>query len=232
MSEKFCGVYIIINLLTSDSYIGQSKNIYRRWKQHKTELKHKVHCNWKLQRAYNKHGESNFDFKILTTCLEAELLKAEEYWYQYYKKESYLYNVASPVESIKHSVESRLKISVSKKGNSKPNSGSFKPGHKPSPESEARRAQSVSKAKKGKKLSPEHRLKLSLAHKGKPTGRKGVRFSEEHRAKLSLAKKGKKSWNQGIKATEEHKQKLTEGHARRKEKLQKALMAEVPAAEQ
>jgi G:T-mismatch repair DNA endonuclease (very short patch repair protein) len=45
-------------------------------------------------------------------------------------------------------------------------------------------------AKKGGKLSEEHKKKLSEAKKGK-------KFSEEHKKKLSEAKKGKPTWNKG-----------------------------------
>lgn len=43
----------------------------------------------------------------------------------------------------------------------------------------------------GKKLSDEHRAKLSASHKGKPSSMKGKKLSPEHRAKLSTALKGK-----------------------------------------
>ena len=59
-------------------------------------------------------------------------------------------------------------------------------------------------AKKGKKLSKEHRKKISDA-------RKGIKFSEEHRKKLSKAKKGKSPWNKdktGI-YSEETKKKMS-----------------------
>ena len=64
---------------------------------------------------------------------------------------------------------------------------------------ETRRKMSL--AKKGKKRSPfseEHKLKMSLAHKGKP-------FSEEHKLKMSLARKGKP-------LSEEHKRKMSLAH--------------------
>jgi len=46
--------------------------------------------------------------------------------------------------------------------------------------------------KKKKPLTEEHRLKLSKAHKGKPSWNKGKKFSEETKKKMSEAKLGKK----------------------------------------
>ena len=47
----------------------------------------------------------------------------------------------------------------------------------------------MSEAKKGKKLSEEHRKKLSETMKGKPAHNKGVPMSEEQKKKLSEAAK-------------------------------------------
>ena len=35
MSEKICGIYKITNLVNGKVYIGQSQDIYSRWKEHK-----------------------------------------------------------------------------------------------------------------------------------------------------------------------------------------------------
>lgn len=58
----------------------------------------------------------------------------------------------------------------------------------------------ISEAHKGKKLSEEHRLKLSESLKGRPSWNAGI-------------KTGKPSWNRGIPATPEHREKLIASHA-------------------
>ena len=63
--EKICGIYCIENLVNSKKYIGSSINIKNRWYSHKTSLKKGLHHSYKLQRAWNKYGEENFEFKIL-----------------------------------------------------------------------------------------------------------------------------------------------------------------------
>lgn len=50
----------------------------------------------------------------------------------------------------------------------------------------------ISESNKGRKVTEEQRMKMSLAKKGKPSTFKGKHFSEESRRKLSLAHKGLK----------------------------------------
>lgn len=52
---------------------------------------------------------------------------------------------------------------------------------------------------KGRKASPEHKKKLSEAHKGQTSWAKGKTFSVEYRRKLSEAHKGQPAWNKGKK---------------------------------
>lgn len=62
------------------------------------------------------------------------------------------------------------------------------------------RCKRMGEAKKGKKLSEEHKRKISETLEGKPTWNKGKKltpFSEEHKRKLSEAKKGKPAPNKG-----------------------------------
>ena len=59
------GVYIIQNKITNAIYVGQTKNFYRRWGKHIRSLLNMTHHNSSLQFDVNKHGISNFDFKIV-----------------------------------------------------------------------------------------------------------------------------------------------------------------------
>ena len=49
------GIYAIHNIKTDKYYIGQSKDIEHRWKQHKSRLKNNKHENEHLQNSYNKY---------------------------------------------------------------------------------------------------------------------------------------------------------------------------------
>ena len=79
------------------------------------------------------------------------------------------------------------------------------------------------KGRKQKPFSEEHKLKLSISHKGKPAVNKGVPMSEEQRAKLSKAKMGKPAWNKGVPASEQQKlkQSITMKNKLRLKKLDK-----------
>lgn len=73
-----CGIYSIINKHNGKMYIGQSIDIEKRFRQHKSHLNNQTHVNKHLQSAWDKYGESSFNFNILLICSEHEL-DAEEY---------------------------------------------------------------------------------------------------------------------------------------------------------
>ena len=75
--DNSAGIYAIYCVLSDRVYIGSSKNIYRRWKEHQNSLKKGKHCNFYLQDSWNKHGEKFFVFHILEICKEENLLKRE-----------------------------------------------------------------------------------------------------------------------------------------------------------
>ena len=59
------GVYGIIHIPSRNAYIGSSVDIDRRFREHKRSLKKNSHYCSYLQRAWNKYGEQQFEFKIL-----------------------------------------------------------------------------------------------------------------------------------------------------------------------
>ena len=72
------GIYRIKNIVNGKCYYGSSKDIEKRWKQHKKELKNKIHINCILQRAWDKYGENNFLFVIVEECIITVLLETEQ----------------------------------------------------------------------------------------------------------------------------------------------------------
>ncbi len=95
-SEILSGIYKITNVINNKVYIGSSKDIYRRWIQHKNKLNHNKHLNRHLQFAWNKYGEENFTFEIIELCDEESLLINEQKWYEYYNsgEDKYGYNLS------------------------------------------------------------------------------------------------------------------------------------------
>lgn len=100
MKNKKCGIYLITNTIVNKYYVGSSKNIMRRWIQHKNKLKGQVHCNILLQNAYDKYGISNFNFQILEECIEQDLIEKELYWVNKYNSMDHNigYNILKPGE--------------------------------------------------------------------------------------------------------------------------------------
>lgn len=72
------GIYRIRNLINNQCYYGSSKQIEKRIKTHKRELKKNIHINRILQRAWNKYGETNFLFEIVELCETNVLLELEQ----------------------------------------------------------------------------------------------------------------------------------------------------------
>lgn len=59
--KNVCGIYIIYNKINKKCYVGQTKNLYKRCKEHINSLNNNYHYNKYLQRSYNKYGSNNFD---------------------------------------------------------------------------------------------------------------------------------------------------------------------------
>lgn len=82
--EIISGIYSITNIANNKLYIGSSKNIYKRWKEHRNMLKKNEHHSKHLQAAWNKYGEESFIFNILEECNNEDLLAREQYYMDLY----------------------------------------------------------------------------------------------------------------------------------------------------
>lgn len=78
---KKSGVYKITNIINGKLYIGSSNNCKRRLREHFSQLRHNKHFNRKLQFAFNKYGESNFNFDIIEYVKNDDLLLEREQYY-------------------------------------------------------------------------------------------------------------------------------------------------------
>lgn len=75
------GIYKIQNKITGQTYVGQSVDIERRWKQHKSLSTYK---DAPLYEDVRKLGWDKFSFGILEVCEEHELNAKEKYWIDLY----------------------------------------------------------------------------------------------------------------------------------------------------
>ncbi len=168
---KKCGIYIIRNEANGKVYVGQSSDVTGRLKGHKRLLSRGVHFNPHLQHAFTLYGESFFSFSEVETVNRDMLDSKEIAWISYYNScnPDFGYNVASGGMSFSHSEETKLKISRAGIG------------RKLGPPSDSARAK-MRAAKLGRKLTEEHKKKISESGKGKPHN-----WSAQSRASVSRA---------------------------------------------
>lgn len=170
-----CGIYMIQNKVNGKIYIGQARDIEKRWGTHKAELRGNYHINKHLQRSWNRDGEDNFEFTVICKCDENQLNTME---IDYISKlrtydPAYGYNKTYGGEGGRHTKETRKKMSESSKGKHLSEETKKK----------------LSELNKGKIMSEETRKKLSESKKGKNHPSYGKHFSEEHRKKMSESTK-------------------------------------------
>lgn len=65
---KTAGIYAIVNVLNNKKYVGSTSNLNKRYRQHFNLLSKNKHVNAHLQHAFNKYGNSSFEFWILEQC--------------------------------------------------------------------------------------------------------------------------------------------------------------------
>ena len=78
------GIYKITNLLNGKIYIGQSIDIMRRWRQHRSSYKKNNQWNTPLYNSMHKYGLINFMFEVIEECPRDLLSSREQYWIQYF----------------------------------------------------------------------------------------------------------------------------------------------------
>lgn len=85
MKMKVVGIYAIEDVKTGNIYVGQSKNIAKRWSNHTAHLKAGDYRYKEIQEAYSDNV-SRVKFFIFEECLLEELKEREGYYMQYVQK--------------------------------------------------------------------------------------------------------------------------------------------------
>ena len=75
---KISGIYRITNTITGDFYIGSSKNIKRRWAEHKWQSTWNKHPNNPMYQDMQKYGDDKFVFEIIAEVEEEQLKEKEQ----------------------------------------------------------------------------------------------------------------------------------------------------------
>ena len=147
-------------------YIGSAVNVPNRWKGHIRDLGNGKHHSKKLQRHFDKYGERDLCFSLITSCAKSDLLSIEQFYIDAFAPYFNECPVAGSRLGKKCSDETRKKISECQIGRVPWN--------------------------KGKKLSDEYRKKLSDAHKGQVAWNKGLTKEDERVMKYALTQTGRK----------------------------------------
>lgn len=206
---KLSGVYAILNILNEKVYVGSAIHLYRRWRDHKSNLKiNKSNCLL-LQRAWNKYGEENFIFVVLELVEDqTKLVEIETSWIKRLDSSNVElgYNILPTGYSrlgLKASNETKFKMSLAAKRKPKSEEmkiklSASKMGHSVSEETRIK----IGLAGIGRITSEETKKKLSIAGKGRmhtiearanmSNGAKDRKVSEEAKIKMSISRKGRK----------------------------------------
>lgn len=184
------GVYEIFCKANGRRYVGSAQISFKaRWGVHRALLKKGANSRH-LQRAWDKYGEVEFEFRVLETCARDVCISREQEHIDRLWGTGTLFNLAKIAGGgcggMEVSAETRAKISAKNKN----------------PSAEKRAA--ISTVHKGKVTSVETRAKQSAAQLGRPrklhteetrakmsASRRGVPKSAEHCARMSASQKGK-----------------------------------------
>lgn len=208
-------IYQIKNNFNGMRYIGQTtRTLKYRWDRH-CRYNPKRHSY--ISNAIQKYGKENFIIEEIDSASSIEELNAkEEFWIKFLDTMSPNgYNLVSGGENYFTSEETRKKRSESLKGENNPMFGKkLSEEHK----------KKISDSQKGRVFSEEHKQKISVSSKGK-------KYSEVTLEKMRSSKLGEKNYWFGITHSEETKKKISDGNKRawkvRKNTTQKKELVEV-----
>ena len=185
-------IYKITNKINGKIYVGQTVNLAQRKRQYKHVSKNPKYY---IDRAMAKYGFENFKFDIIWKSKNIdEQNKMEKFWIAIYNSTNPVigYNICAGGEGIVgkiHSKESKLKMSIAKKGKHYSTATEFKIGNKSWNEGTIGVMLSNSGSFTSEKLknvpkSREHVNKIAKSNTGK-------KRTDENKLKLSKAKLGR-----------------------------------------
>lgn len=92
-TEVVCGIYKITNQITGECYVGQSKDIAKRWSDHaKCGLNIDRPVGNKLYQSMVSDGLQNFTWELLETCKPEELNEKERKYIEIYHSAEFGFN--------------------------------------------------------------------------------------------------------------------------------------------
>jgi group I intron endonuclease len=181
------GIYKITCIENNKIYIGSSRHIQKRIKNHFNKLKAGKHINPHIQSTYNLYGYEKFKWEILEECLIDELLNREQYWIdltQCFDRNIGFNNCKKADRPLgyKHTESARKKMSESKKNKKLTDDHINK----------------IAIANKGKKRTAEQKEKMSQAKLGIKNPMFGKKEDENHKIKRMEKMLSTPRWNKGL----------------------------------
>ena len=174
------GIYMWKNKNNGKFYIGSSNNLKRRLTSY-FNLNYLVkESSMYINRALLKEGYSAFSLYILEHCDEKDLIQREQYYFDLLKPTYNICTTAGSTLGRLHEEKAKEKISESKKGTYSGNANHFH-GKTHTLDAKGKMVQ----AKLSKVIPEETREKISLKMKGR-------KLSEEHKINMSLSKRNSK----------------------------------------
>lgn len=210
--EKKPGAYMLHNLQTGYGYVGSTHDLDFRVKTHQQLLKNGKHPNKRLQAQFDVNP--NFDAVVLPLEDREVAFDLEQALLDEHALNPFLLNVSRDarycrVPGLKHSDETKAKISAASKGNQ------YRLGHVPSEETKKK----LREANAGKPIPDERRERIRQSHIGKT-------HSEETKQKIRELKTGIKRDPAAVEATaaklrgrpisEAHRQAIIAAKAKKK----------------
>ncbi len=186
-------IYLITNRVNGKVYIGkwEGTDVAARWKRHLQDAK--KDSQFSIHRAIRKHGEKNFEVRVLeTTTSKQELCSLEMGYIKRFGSFDFSvgYNMTAGGEGCRANDEVRARMSEALRGERNPMFGV------PSP-------------MKGRHHPPETIAKLSAAKIGAKHPQYGKPLSEAHREKL-------RQYRLGRRHSEETRRKMSESQQRQR----------------
>nr|AFD95924.1 intron-encoded LAGLIDADG endonuclease family protein [Talaromyces stipitatus] len=125
--RKKSGVYIFINNITNQLYIGSSINLTKRMVSYYYYTNSDKLSKFVIIRAMKKYGLENFSLGILEFCKQDPkiCLELEQKWIDFYKPKYNVLTVAGNSAGFKHSVETINKLKKILSGENHPNFGNI-----------------------------------------------------------------------------------------------------------
>jgi group I intron endonuclease len=114
-NRRKSGVYHLINIINSKSYVGSSVDLSRRFRIYYSlnSLERKLNKGSSaIYSALLKYGYSNFSLNILEYCEPNVLITREQYYIDLLKPEYNILKIAGNKLGFKHSEATKTKMSI------------------------------------------------------------------------------------------------------------------------